>query len=90
MYSSETFPMKHCKWLCLLFFFSCTVQKINKTVRTSDVFEKGHMGFMLYDPVKDKTLVKLNEAKYFIPASNTRSLPSIPVIKPWAMGISMA
>lgn len=56
----------------MLFFFSCTVQKINKTVQTSDVFEKGHMGFMLYDPVKDKTLVKLNEAKYFIPASNTK------------------
>ncbi|WP_081652401.1 D-alanyl-D-alanine carboxypeptidase/D-alanyl-D-alanine-endopeptidase [Cyclobacterium qasimii] len=72
MYFSETLPMKHCKWLCLLFFFSCTVQKINKTVRTSDVFEKGHMGFMLYDPAKDKTLVKLNEAKYFIPASNTK------------------
>ncbi len=72
MYSAKTFPMKNCKWLCFLFFFSCTVQKINKTVRTSDVFEKGHMGFMLYDPVKDKTLVKLNEAKYFIPASNTK------------------
>tara|TARA_R110002124_G_scaffold287335_9_gene473299 strand:- start:10209 stop:11540 length:1332 start_codon:yes stop_codon:yes gene_type:complete len=72
MYFSDPHPMKHCKWLCILLFFSCTVQKINKTVRTSDVFEKGHMGFMLYDPVKDKTLVKLNEAKYFIPASNTK------------------
>ncbi|WP_339925958.1 D-alanyl-D-alanine carboxypeptidase [uncultured Cyclobacterium sp.] len=64
--------MKHCIWLCLLLVFSCTVQKINKTVRSSDVFEKGHMGFMLYDPVKGKTLVKLNETKYFIPASNTK------------------
>ncbi|WP_375584753.1 D-alanyl-D-alanine carboxypeptidase [Cyclobacterium xiamenense] len=64
--------MKHIYWLLLLLFCSCTVQKVKKSVYDSEVFEKGHMGFMLYDPVKEKTLVSLNEKKYFIPASNTK------------------
>ena len=64
--------MKQIYWLFLFLLFSCTVQKVKKSVYSSEVFEKGHMGFMLYDPVKDKTLVKLNEGKYFIPASNTK------------------
>jgi len=38
----------------------------------SDVFEKGHLGFMLTDPAKEKPLVAINEDKYFIPASNTK------------------
>ncbi|NHE59225.1 D-alanyl-D-alanine carboxypeptidase [Cyclobacterium plantarum] len=64
--------MKQIYWLFLLLFCSCTVQKVKKSVYDSEVFEKGHMGFMLYDPVKEKTLVSLNEKKYFIPASNTK------------------
>ncbi|WP_162419333.1 D-alanyl-D-alanine carboxypeptidase [Cyclobacterium roseum] len=64
--------MKHIYWLLLLLFCNCTVQKVKKSVYDSEVFEKGHMGFMLYDPVKEKTLVSLNEKKYFIPASNTK------------------
>ncbi|MFO7826178.1 MAG: D-alanyl-D-alanine carboxypeptidase [Cyclobacterium sp.] len=64
--------MKQTYWLLLLLFCSCTVQKVKKSVYDSEVFEKGHMGFMLYDPVKEKTLVNLNEKKYFIPASNTK------------------
>lgn len=64
--------MKHIYWLLLLLFCNCTVQKVKKSVYDSEVFEKGHMGFMLYDPVKKKTLVSLNEKKYFIPASNTK------------------
>lgn len=51
---------------------SCTVQNIKKSVRDSEVFAKGHIGFMLVDPEKDKTLYALNEEKYFIPASNTK------------------
>lgn len=64
--------MKQSYWLFLLLLCSCTVQKVKKSVYDSEVFEKGHMGFMLYDPVKEKTLVSLNEKKYFIPASNTK------------------
>ena len=60
--------------LCALFLIgsSCTVQKINKSISKSPVFEKGHLGFMLVDPEKNKTLVAFNEDKYFIPASNTK------------------
>lgn len=56
----------------LIFACSCTAQKINKSIRKSDVFEKGHLGFMLVDPVKNKTISAFNEDKYFIPASNTK------------------
>ncbi|MCB0493756.1 MAG: D-alanyl-D-alanine carboxypeptidase [Cyclobacteriaceae bacterium] len=62
---------KNLIWLALI-FCSCTVQKIKNSVRDSEVFEKGHIGFMLVDPDKDKTLYALNEKKYFIPASNTK------------------
>ncbi len=64
--------MKQTYWLFLFLLFSCTVQKVKKSVYDSEIFEKGHMGFMLYDPEKEKTLVSLNEKKYFIPASNTK------------------
>ncbi|TFV97147.1 peptidase S13 [Algoriphagus kandeliae] len=63
------------KLLPLLIFLlsaSCTVQKIQKSFSKSDVFEKGHLGFMLVDPAKEKPLVAINEDKYFIPASNTK------------------
>ncbi|WP_111670290.1 D-alanyl-D-alanine carboxypeptidase [Algoriphagus litoralis] len=51
---------------------SCTVQKINKSLSKSDIFDKGHLGFMLVDPDKEKPLVAINADKYFIPASNTK------------------
>jgi len=51
---------------------SCTVQRINKSITKSDIFDKGHLGFMLVDPAKDKVLVEINADKYFIPASNTK------------------
>lgn len=56
----------------LIALSSCTVQKINKSLSKSDVFDKGHFGFMLLDPEKDKPLVEINSDKYFIPASNTK------------------
>jgi D-alanyl-D-alanine carboxypeptidase/D-alanyl-D-alanine-endopeptidase (penicillin-binding protein 4) len=65
--------MKRITYLLLfLLSASCTVQKINKSLTKSDVFEKGHLGFMLTDPAKEKPLVAINEDKYFIPASNTK------------------
>ncbi|AMQ57446.1 D-alanyl-D-alanine carboxypeptidase/D-alanyl-D-alanine-endopeptidase [Algoriphagus sanaruensis] len=56
----------------LIALSSCTVQKINSSIKRSEVFDKGHMGFMLMDPEKGKTLVDINSDKYFIPASNTK------------------
>ncbi|WP_240486012.1 D-alanyl-D-alanine carboxypeptidase/D-alanyl-D-alanine-endopeptidase [Anditalea andensis] len=41
-------------------------------MNNSGVFSQGHMGFMLVDPDKKKTLYAHNEDKYFIPASNTK------------------
>jgi serine-type D-Ala-D-Ala carboxypeptidase/endopeptidase (penicillin-binding protein 4) len=56
----------------LIALSSCTVQKINSSIKKSEVFDKGHLGFMLVDPGKDKPLVAINSDKYFIPASNTK------------------
>ncbi|OOG78201.1 D-alanyl-D-alanine carboxypeptidase [Algoriphagus sp. A40] len=64
--------MKQILLVILIAFCSCTVQKINKSLSKSDVFDKGHFGFMLLDPEKDKALVEINSNKYFIPASNTK------------------
>lgn len=64
--------MKKLLFASLIILSSCTVQKINKSLTKSDVFDKGHLGFMLVDPDKDKVLVDINSDKYFIPASNTK------------------
>ncbi|GAA0878309.1 D-alanyl-D-alanine carboxypeptidase/D-alanyl-D-alanine-endopeptidase [Algoriphagus jejuensis] len=64
--------MKRILFAVLVVLSSCTVQKVNKSLTKSDVFAKGHLGFMLLDPEKDKALVEINSDKYFIPASNTK------------------
>lgn len=64
--------MKNLLLAIVIVLSSCTVQKINKSLTKSDVFNQGHLGFMLVDPVKDKVLVDINSDKYFIPASNTK------------------
>ncbi len=64
--------MKKLLFLLLIALSACTVQKINKSFSKSDVFDKGHLGFMLVDPDKDRVLVDINSDKYFIPASNTK------------------
>jgi D-alanyl-D-alanine carboxypeptidase/D-alanyl-D-alanine-endopeptidase (penicillin-binding protein 4) len=64
--------MKKLLLACIIALSSCTVQKINKSLTKSDVFDKGHLGFMLVDPVEDKVIVDINSDKYFIPASNTK------------------
>ncbi|HSJ69289.1 MAG TPA: D-alanyl-D-alanine carboxypeptidase [Anditalea sp.] len=58
--------------LIILSLCSCTAHKIKKSVKDSEVFSQGHMGFMLHDPGKNKTIYAYNEDKYFIPASNTK------------------
>jgi D-alanyl-D-alanine carboxypeptidase/D-alanyl-D-alanine-endopeptidase (penicillin-binding protein 4) len=65
-------PMKKVLFGIALIISSCTVQKINKSFTKSEVFEQGHLGFMLLDPDKNKVLVDINSDKYFIPASNTK------------------
>ncbi|WP_425639574.1 D-alanyl-D-alanine carboxypeptidase [Algoriphagus yeomjeoni] len=64
--------MKNLLIAVLILLSSCTVQRINKSLTKSDIFNQGHLGFMLVDPVKDKVLVDINSDKYFIPASNTK------------------
>ncbi len=64
--------MKKILFGLIILISSCTVQKINKSITNSAVFDKGHLGFMLLDPEKGKVLVDINSDKYFIPASNTK------------------
>lgn len=64
--------MKKILFAILLLGSSCTVQKINRSIKKSEVFNQGHMGMMVVDPIKDKTLIDINSGKYFIPASNTK------------------
>lgn len=64
--------MKKLLPVLFLLFAACTVQKVKKSVRDSEVFNQGFTGFMLVDPAKDKVLYALNEDKYFTPASNTK------------------
>src|SRR5687768_12669643 len=42
-----------------------------KLIRTEARF-KDHIGFVLYDPVKDEELYSFNGDRYFTPASNTK------------------
>lgn len=64
--------MKKILFGILIALSSCTVQKINQSIKKSEVFDKAHLGFMLVDPEKQKPLVEINSDKYFIPASNTK------------------
>lgn len=41
-------------------------------MKSSPVFEKGHTGLIIYDPIKKKPLYEHNSEKYFTPASNTK------------------
>ncbi|AHM62206.1 peptidase S13 D-Ala-D-Ala carboxypeptidase C [Flammeovirgaceae bacterium 311] len=45
---------------------------LKKSFKNSETFAKGHTGFVLYDPQKQKTVYSRNEDQYFIPASNTK------------------
>jgi serine-type D-Ala-D-Ala carboxypeptidase/endopeptidase (penicillin-binding protein 4) len=58
----------------LIALSSCTVQQINRSLERSEVFDQGHLGFVLVDPEKEKPLIEINPDRYFIPASNTKLL----------------
>ncbi len=60
-------------FLLLLTSSSCTsTRNLEKTWKSTSIFEKGFTGVVLYDPVKDLILFEKNADKYFTPASNTK------------------
>lgn len=55
------------------FFHSCSPRvAIQKELIASEKKLKNHTGFMLFDPVGEKTLLEHQADKYFTPASNTK------------------
>ncbi|MFN4761547.1 D-alanyl-D-alanine carboxypeptidase/D-alanyl-D-alanine-endopeptidase [Gillisia sp. Q332] len=61
-----------------LFLISCSsAKKLNRQLNQqfkAEVFVQSFTGFMIYDPVKKKTLYDFNSQKYFTPASNIKLL----------------
>ncbi|MFO7720461.1 MAG: D-alanyl-D-alanine carboxypeptidase/D-alanyl-D-alanine-endopeptidase [Gillisia sp.] len=61
-----------------LFLISCSsAKKLNRQLNQqfkAEVFEQSFTGFMVYDPVKKKTLYDFNSQKYFTPASSIKLL----------------
>ncbi len=65
--------------LLVFIFSSCaTVKHVAVTkdlkgmVNQSEVLQNQHIGYYIYDPENDRTLIGINEDKYFTPASNTK------------------
>lgn len=61
--------------LIAVIFFSCSPvsrKTLTKQLEKAEVKFQDHIGFMLYDPEKKKTMVEYNASKYFTPASNTK------------------
>lgn len=69
--------MKKAFLLAFLFFIlltSCTRKLILKEIRALETDYQHHSGFLLYDLMNDKELIKHHDDKYFVPASNTKIL----------------
>lgn len=64
--------MKYIIFLLIISLTACTATAIKKSVKKSEVFEKGFTGFALYDPDKEKMIYSQFADRYFIPASNTK------------------
>lgn len=59
--------------LFLIFLLSCSPRiKLVKELTKAEADFQDHIGFMIYDPVKRKSMVEFNAEKYFTPASNTK------------------
>jgi len=59
--------------LVAILLLACSPGKIiTKDLEAASKKLKHHTGFVLYDPLKKKTLVSFNGDKYFTPASNTK------------------
>ncbi|MEO5583601.1 MAG: D-alanyl-D-alanine carboxypeptidase [Saprospiraceae bacterium] len=70
-------------WCCLsILLFSCHSSKksfsnltnLSSLLEQSPVFNNHFTGFVLFDPVMQKTIYSMNGDKYFTPASNTKIL----------------
>lgn len=60
-------------FLGLILCTSCApLRFLKKDLKNAESQFQDHIGFMVYDPEHDKTLVEYNASKYFIPASNTK------------------
>lgn len=59
----------------LILIVSCSPisqKALTKKINVTENKFQDHMGFVLYDPVKQKTIFEHNSARYFTPASNTK------------------
>lgn len=55
------------------FFYSCSPRMaIRKELIATEKKQKNYTGFMLFDPLTEKTLLEYHSDKYFTPASNTK------------------
>ena len=58
---------------CFLFLLACSpAVHLKKELVKAENSLQDHMGFMLFDPVTQKTLVDYKASQYFTPASNTK------------------
>ncbi|HEY9047812.1 MAG TPA: D-alanyl-D-alanine carboxypeptidase [Ohtaekwangia sp.] len=61
-----------CIGLAMMHCAPISRRSLTKTFQATETEFKDHVGFVLYDPAKSKTLFDFNGAKYFTPASNTK------------------
>ncbi len=67
---------------CMVSGLACGVTRHSSTISSdlkhriteSSVFNNHFTGFMLYDPIANKSIYEYNSSKYFTPASNTKIL----------------
>jgi D-alanyl-D-alanine carboxypeptidase/D-alanyl-D-alanine-endopeptidase (penicillin-binding protein 4) len=60
-------------WAAIISLYGCSPAfVIRKEIKNNENDLHDHVGFYLFDPAANKTLIDFNGAKYFIPASNTK------------------
>lgn len=63
--------MRSLVFICLLAACSPALQ-IRKEIRSIEAAQQHHIGFILYDPVAKREIIRHHDAHYFTPASNTK------------------